>query len=569
MTACAEGSGPAPPRPPDRIDAIGPQPAGLAIAGPARARRFLLEGAEVTAAGSERGGLDTVRIGPGLVATDVRGASGPVANVVLHPGLVRRERVGSAGTEVETIVTAQTLPLLALQVEATRSSSARTLSLDLHVRDGWARGTGPGSVVVRTLDGSLIAVGAAPAGTRVELVEEGPTGARALVHARAEETTTLLIAAGPEARVRSAFAAAAHLSTHARLAAGGTLDDGLRLVTGVDEIDEGLQWARRRLAAALARAEREGPGSASAASWAGLAALAVGDWSSAERALRLSVTASERAGVDRATAAHLSMLADRAVLSLGAAGPLADLARRLSATAVAATTAAASQAPRRSALTGGRLPMAGPRSADDPAGIELLRALLHGEARSERGHDTGTDARLAPLVAATLARTDADAAWSRWRAHLAAGLDDGPAGAATWDPLDDQRDLVAPGAAALLLGVAHGLLGLGPDAPVGRLRLAPRLPAHLTRLRVEGLSVGPARLALDYEREGRRHRFRIEPERATVPPNLVFEPSVPGPVREVRIDGARADLDLRSEGTRTVAPVQLAVDAPRLIEIEG
>ena len=100
-----------------------------------------------------------------------------------------------------------------------------------------------------------------------------------------------------------------------------------------------------------------------------------------------------------------------------------------------------------------------------------------------------------------------------------------------------------------------------------RLRLAPRLPAHLTRMRAEGVGVGATRLSLAYERDGGSQRFTIEPTLATVPPNLVFEPAVAGSIRKVSVDGVVAELNLRREGARTVVPVQLSVDAPRVVEI--
>jgi hypothetical protein len=159
-------------------------------------------------------------------------------------------------------------------------------------------------------------------------------------------------------------------------------------------------------------------------------------------------------------------------------------------------------------------------------------------------------------------RTDPEVAWLEWRNALGGGLVEGPAGPATWD--DDARD---PLTAELLLGLVHGLLGIAPDAPSGRLRIAPRMPRHLTRFEVHGVTLGDASMALRYTRAGATRTFELEPELAAVPPLIVLEPSVPGPVSEVRIDGAPASLDVRREGARSVVPVQLPLDGARSVEI--
>ena len=52
-----------------------------------------------------------------------------------------------------------------------------------------------------------------------------------------------------------------------------------------------------------------------------------------------------------------------------------------------------------------------------------------------------------------------------------------------------------------------------------------------------------------------------------MPPLLVFEPSVSGEARSVEVDGAAAELDLRSDTGRTVVPVQLPLDSPRTVRI--
>ena len=72
---------------------------------------------------------------------------------------------------------------------------------------------------------------------------------------------------------------------------------------------------------------------------------------------------------------------------------------------------------------------------------------------------------------------------------------------------------------------------------------------------------------MEYERSGAISRFTLLPEIAAVPPLVVFEPTVHGRIREVRIDGEIADLEPHSAGPMTVVPVQIPLDAPRTIEL--
>jgi hypothetical protein len=126
----------------------------------------------------------------------------------------------------------------------------------------------------------------------------------------------------------------------------------------------------------------------------------------------------------------------------------------------------------------------------------------------------------------------------------------------------------------LLCGLAHGLLGLAPDAPSGRIRIAPSFPTHLSAFHARGIRVGEAELDLRYEREGRTHRLRLEPTRGRVPVTVVLEPSVPGATPgatpgEARVDGVRAELEATAAGARTRFSVQLVLDAPRTVELDA
>jgi hypothetical protein len=111
------------------------------------------------------------------------------------------------------------------------------------------------------------------------------------------------------------------------------------------------------------------------------------------------------------------------------------------------------------------------------------------------------------------------------------------------------------------------MLGVAPDAPVGRIRIAPRFPGHLRSFTVAGIALGETRLRLAYERRGDRHRFTVAPEHAAVPPLLVLEPTVRGRIRSIRIDGEPAELDAREIGLLSTVPVQLPVDGERTLDV--
>jgi hypothetical protein len=154
-------------------------------------------------------------------------------------------------------------------------------------------------------------------------------------------------------------------------------------------------------------------------------------------------------------------------------------------------------------------------------------------------------------------------------AHARAGLE---RGAGLWPERVDGRGGCADHAASAALlpaALLFGLLGAA-DAPVGRLRLAPRVPGGCSELCVSGIGVADARVRLDYRRGGSEHRFTATQETGRTPLMLVFEPEVPEhDLVEVRVDGSFAELDRTSRGGRSRVRVQLPLDAPRMITLVG
>jgi hypothetical protein len=81
--------------------------------------------------------------------------------------------------------------------------------------------------------------------------------------------------------------------------------------------------------------------------------------------------------------------------------------------------------------------------------------------------------------------------------------------------------------------------------------------------------IADAEIALSYERNESSHSFTLEPQRARVPPVVVFQPELPGRITRIRIDGTKADLHISSvDGGRSRMDVQIPVDTHRTVEIE-
>lgn len=573
--------------PPDRIPALGSQATGLALVGAAKDAPFLVEGARAAAVGTRHGSLDRVVIGSSTVASALEADGAPV-NLVLAPGMVRRELVGRSGTRLETVVVAPTLPLVAVQWASPARPAPLTLSLTVLPGARAARyriGRGSVAFAGEGRDRGVV-VGVTPAPSGWSVTEAPSGGARVTVQIEATHTVTLLVSAGEAEAVRAAFAASAHLTAHARRAAEG-VPEGLTVSTGSSDVDAAVPWLRTRLRTALLRTPRSEMGDRAVREdvfWGGLGAVAASDSEGAARALELL-----EAGQDDSRAAVLAarialafgeqaaaVRHARALLGAGretrsereaamrslALEALADALRHAAPESGIAElrSAAARAAPatrRRLTVVG-----AGPPTAFASWLGRALRGEATEEGRERSGHGT-TDAALAAWAAF---REDPDLAWTAWAIHVSRGLR-GAAGPGTWEPLTPALRAPARTAGALMAALAHGFLRLAPDAPVGRLRLGPCVGTELKRFRVDGIALGRSRVRLDYDREGTCHRFTLSATAARVPPVVVLEPVVRGRVTSTRVDGAPADLDRVEDGASTRVPVQLSVDAERTVEV--
>jgi len=212
--------------------------------------------------------------------------------------------------------------------------------------------------------------------------------------------------------------------------------------------------------------------------------------------------------------------------------------------------------------------MAGETGGEKMGPAALLRRLLEGDRGGFPWPGVTPDPSGAEALGGwtQLRRGEIDEGYRTWRNALTAGLLGGPSGRGSWDP----EGIGAPGAGHVLCGLAHGILGLAPDAPSGRIHIAPSFPAHLGAFTIRGIRLGDARIDLDYRREGGRHRFELSPTEGRVPATVIFEPSLPG-VRPgtTYVDGQPAELAPVNEGDRLRFGVQLPLDGRRTVEVEG
>ncbi|MEP7381424.1 MAG: GH116 family glycosyl hydrolase [Gemmatimonadota bacterium] len=90
----------------------------------------------------------------------------------------------------------------------------------------------------------------------------------------------------------------------------------------------------------------------------------------------------------------------------------------------------------------------------------------------------------------------------------------------------------------VLTPLVRGLLGLEVDAPAGRVRVAPHMPAEWDTVRVEHVAVGESRLTLRLVRRGRTIALRVAREgiEKGTPIVVEFAPALPVGARDVRRD---------------------------------
>lgn len=597
---------------PDSIPALGPALNGLTLSGPADASAFLVEGHRAAATGTTRRGVSSITIDESIALWALDAHCGDAANIVQHPGIAQRELMGPKGSTIETIVVAPMLPFVVVQWGEAGRAAPERVEFELRVEPpvGDVQQT-PMGISVPLPDGRVRSVGVSGGNCTIEVAGPVEDRLHVVIRPRGDGPLSLIVSSGRPTEVRSALSASLHLQGHATRAAQGALEGGLSLVTGISELDEGVAWARTRLHGLITsgppqvpsapHSEASGHDTLPVEFLAGLAATSTGDRETARRALVSPRLRESAAGAllaahfaatfsdashartyanhwlagkpssDRALGAGQeadALVYKRLADALHHAAPeaiIVELRRRASAVSLGKNNprAQAAEAPSSGAR---RLPMISPKVEAD-SWPSWLRTLLDGEPQPPHPGSIRHDITVMRQLGA-LFLTDPETAWTGWRGALSHGLTDGPAGPGTWDPsTSNGKDREECLTAELLLALAHGLLGVRADAPSGRLHLAPRLPSHLTAFSARGIVLGDSAIGMNYERSKGTHHFTLEPEMASVPPVVVFEPAVRGHVVEVRVDGEVAELELRREGNLTIAPVQVPIDGVRHLEI--
>ena len=551
-----------------------------------------------------------VRTPEGLLAGEVSGGVGAASGVVADPWRIRRELTSPAGSVLETVLAPERLPGFLVQWGGPGAGAVRPslvlpgVEPDRLTGGGGsiveARGPGDGVRLIR-LVGGVLGVREGEGGVRLEGSRAGRDGADD------PSLATLVAAWGEDAgRARSRLATLSRTAVVEGWGRGAAeASGGLRLLSGVPELDAALTWARARL---RARPAFEGaPGlppprpvlpSHLEEALAVLALLVVGDEAGAtslaaatDPATTPGVLARSWITAWRGTTGAVE--ADRDALLAWAArtpasdDPLEPVARTALADALEVAGWEEDAAAVRSAWrpsgppapseagsgapdvggpgTGRRLPVVGGAPSPDRATVEHVVASALRVPTAPR-----------PVTGQTTAGAPTESGSDLLRGWVLCAAGRGEEGypplrAATRPSRETGSGAYLSGEAATLLPLALvlGLLGARADAGYGRIRLAPTLPAAWTRFRTDGLAVGDARLDLLYRREAEVRTFTLRPSGGGIPATVVLEAVVPGGVRAVVVDGRAASVETETVGGRTRVRLQLPVDAERSVRVTG
>lgn len=607
---------PLPPDPPRPPALEGPSDA-MGRVGPAERRPFVLSSPRSRAEGDEMTGVSAVEADGTALLLDVGlDDPGPATSAIVTPRELRRELLSGGRTVIETVLLSGRSPGAVLQWIA---GPGRTTSLSLRFRL-------PGEVAVhRARGGTLRADG--PDG-RIRLIHVSPRpaewslGAGGQVRIRVpappgEPVTLLAVGADDRTEAEAALAAVARVRVVERRAGAASDAGGLALHSGVPELDEPPRWAMARLdrgppapseplrcallalgraAAGLHRRAREAaagiprddPWALVALAWVAGWTGSVGRWRAAEvrdragRLLPVTPTGSlEERVLARAAVAAAGDVLDALGDRRGAGRLRAALPGAPVEVVPGGGVEAAGDPSGRRATGRGRsvaLPVVqGVSTATDDDDVGRLRPLaavlgvpttLSAAAPAPRTADRSGPAVPAGLEAwALFAAGRPEEGYLRLREYLARGFTDATG---CWRRAPESPDLDDIAAAALVpVLLLHGLLGARPDAPFGRLRLAPALPNHWTRFDVTGIRLGGSTLELSCRAGEGRHTFVLRPTAGPVPATLVFEPSVAGSVESVEVDGEATEVEPERGGGRSRVSLQIPLDQERRVTLVG
>ena len=511
---------------------------GLVRAGRAEGGPLLLAGRRSTARVHPLRGVAAVTADELPLCGAMRLNVAPAANLLATPRSATLERVGSGGTLLETVLVPERLPGVVVQWTGAAGAAGVRLEVELpraatrvHV-DGprlrWAGSSDDGGGVW-----VLASTGARPEWTLLDDdPESGVVRAGAVIPVSAGESSTLVmsgVAAGTRLPSLTALAAvAAH-----RLRDSLEPDDapGLRLHTGVADLDDGVAWARALLRGLLA-----GSGESVRLRLPSSADLAGGGLAAAELEFARAALSSDSGVLDDPGAYALW------VGWTGEGGPLLDVKDALRGRLDSATPAIRKRV----------------ADAAEAVGEEAWAAELRRPVSTGSGRALPTLSKAAPPTIADPAADapDSGGVWEAVRLALAELRSKGPSG----DPVV---------AADALGGLVHGVLGAEPDAAYGRLTLRPEFPDHWTAFEASGLALADARLEVSWTREAGRHRFRLRQTAGGAPITWILEPRLRGGgLIGAYVDGEPAELEAPREGPYVRPRIQLPAERERLVDLE-
>ena len=179
----------------------------------------------------------------GITAAIRPEALGHAANLVLYPGVARRDFTGQRGSSLETVIAARTLPLLAWQLSGSASDRTEVL-LDIATPTASAVVTRSSAGILLSAEELALYLSVTPEPEEIEVLDTHGRISVSLEFASGTAHTIVLVS-GSASEAESAMRAAEHLAGHAMGAARGE-EGTLRVASGIEAVDDGLAWALAR-----------------------------------------------------------------------------------------------------------------------------------------------------------------------------------------------------------------------------------------------------------------------------------------------------------------------------------
>jgi glycogen debranching enzyme len=117
--------------------------------------------------------------------------------------------------------------------------------------------------------------------------------------------------------------------------------------------------------------------------------------------------------------------------------------------------------------------------------------------------------------------------------------------------------------------VYEGLIGFFPDAPRGRIRLEPRIPAEWNTFRADNLCAGASRIRLEVERAPGRTSYRLILQKGP-PIAIAFAPELPNGslIQDVQVDGTSIERRGRGRTGLLEKPISIHLDGSAVVNLD-